>query len=169
MASNLNEPHFQNTDKARDNIARNVNYFQPLVSRVCLLAPDGEFRADSRGKRIFDLHVDGECLFSVLNSLTALAELVQCQTYVQQISASPLRSPTSRSMSNACSKNWKARRVSPKAPSPRQPVATPAVGARIVRRSRWRAFQFVAQWSATGRAHLRRSTCRGFLPPVRVP
>ena len=43
--------------------------------------------ADLRGVGIFDLFEDGECLFGVLDGLSALAELVQRQTHVPQINA----------------------------------------------------------------------------------
>ena len=51
---------------------------------MCLLAPGGKLRAHLRGFGIFDLLVDGECLFGVLDALSALIELVQRQTHIPQ-------------------------------------------------------------------------------------
>jgi len=47
------------------------------VSQIGLLAPLGKSRAHFRGVGIFDLLANGECLFGVLDGLSALAELAQ--------------------------------------------------------------------------------------------
>jgi hypothetical protein len=49
-----------------------------------LLAPGGKLRAHFRGEGVFDLLEDGECLFGVIDGLSALAELVQRHTLIPQ-------------------------------------------------------------------------------------
>ena len=67
-----------------------VNYitsrevWEAVSSRVGLLAPSRKLRAHLRGYGSFDLLVDGECLFGVLDGLSTLAELVQCQAHIPQ-------------------------------------------------------------------------------------
>ena len=66
------------------------------VSRVCLPAPGGESPAHFRGVGIFNLLVEGECLFGVLAAVLALLERIRTGPLEGKGPPHPLFGPLTR-------------------------------------------------------------------------